>query len=379
MWQKLDRLIEDSIEKGLPSAQILIEKSGEIIKESSYGRISPSFSPEILAHSGVLYDIASLTKIFAGLYPALLNSLPLDRPLSQWRLIKERPIRQAFHSMTLRHLLMHRAGFEPNPLFYDRAYSEALFCQEREKFIDSLLKAPLQQAVDQGALYSDVDYMLLTFLIESEIEESLADWFQRALVERYGIRHATFTPLKSGYQRREIAPTELHGNSRGGGINFENMRREPIWGEVQDEKAFHCLEGVSSHAGLFASARGVLELFRLFYLGELFKPYREIALTPKEDAPTFGLGFRLNRGEEGEMAYHFGDYASQLSYGHTGWTGCMMMHDPQFELTIIYLTNRKHTEVVNPKKDTNLFLGDQLPAGRYRNVVNEVYRALKLD
>ena len=76
------------------------------------------------------------------------------------------------------------------------------------------------------------------------------------------------------------------------------------------------------------------------------------------------------------MRYMFGDVASCQAYGHTGWTGCLLIHDPKYKLTIIYLTNRKNTPVVNPDENPHLFMGDQLPAGKYLPIIQAIYQDL---
>lgn len=238
-----------------------------------------------------------------------------------------------------------------------------------DQFLAKLLKAPLIHAPQSCSLYSDVDFMLLTFILEHLLQTKIDVLFQATFPELRNQRIG-YQPMKRGYSKSEIAPTELHGNTRDHFIHFDNIRTETIHGEVQDEKAFHCMNGVSGHAGLFANCEALYSALQLMNIPPEF-------LQSQSDDPSFGLGWRLNKG--GDMAYHFGHYASEEAYGHTGWTGCVVVIDPKYDLTIIYLTNRKHSKVLNPARNQHRFLGDVLWAGQYKNIMNEIYRSLGLN
>ncbi len=360
----LDINIEASINSGLYSAQLLIAKNHKIIKHSAYGN----------ANLNTLFDIASLTKIFSltFLYQNYVNQqkIDLDLPLKdifpeyfQNNLLKDKA------NITIKMLLAHEAGFEPNPLFYDKNYSEILYCQHRDQFLDKLLQAPLINPPQSASLYSDVDFMLLTFILEKLFSKRIDQQFNEAIAYLHPL-DICYQPLLNGYTLSQIAPTELHGNTRDHFIHFGNVRTKTIHGEVQDEKAYHCMNGISGHAGLFANCSSLYRLLESMTIPSLF-------LESQSDEPSFGLGWRLNKG--GDMGYHFGHYASDQAYGHTGWTGCVVVVDPKFDLTIIYLTNRKHSRVLNPAVNQHRFLGDVLWAGQYKNIMNEIYRSLELN
>lgn len=356
--------IEASINAGLNSAQLLIVKDHKIIKHTAYGN----------ANLNTLFDIASLTKIFSltFLYQNYVNQQKIDINL---------PLKAIFPeyfnddylankaNITIKMLLAHEAGFEPNPLFYDKNYDENLYCQKRAQFLAKLLQAPLVNIPQSISLYSDVDFMLLTFILERLFSKNISEQFEEATTIFQPL-DVCYLPLQKGYKLSQIAPTELYGNTRDHFIHFENVRTKTIHGEVQDEKAYHCMNGLSGHAGLFANSHS---LYRLL---ESMKIPPEFLKSQSAD-PSFGLGWRLNKG--GDMAYHFGDLASDQAYGHTGWTGCVVVIDPKFDLTIIYLTNRKHSKVLNPAMNQHRFLGDVLWAGQYKNIVNEIYRSLELN
>ena len=383
-FANLEKIIKDSIKDGFPSAQIAIEHKSSRIYQKAFGHrtLIPSINcANLMTH----YDIASLTKVFslAFGFQSLLTNGKCELDCSLFDLLEEE-IEQGLilprekEAITLYDLLTHSAGFEPNPLFYDPTYSETLFCQDRSQFLQKLLLTPLVHPPKTTALYSDVDFMLLTFLFERLAGESLQRYLKKTFWTPLGIEDSIdYRPLENAAMRDNIAATELAGNRRDGAISFPNIRQEVIYGEVQDEKGFHCMDGISGHAGLFANSDALLKLMALmrgdndYFSNQVIEQF----LTPSRLDPTFGIGWRLNGAD---MGYMCGDYASSEAYGHTGWTGCLILRDPKYDLTISYLTNRKHTRVVDPGKNPNLFYGDTLPAGKYRIIVNEIYRELGL-
>lgn len=400
-WSKVERLIEESLQKGFPGGQLLIEKEGEIISNRAFGAISlPKcelssknsaenlmiFTRSESVTTSTLFDIASLTKIFAVTYLFQIyfeeNSLILEQTIGEIFQeeiqSKEIEVAEAVAGISIKALLSHHAGFEPNPLFYDPSYSEALYCQVRESFAAFLLKAPLIHVPETAGLYSDVDFMLLTFILEKIAGKSIEAQLEAIFWNPLALKRICYQPLEKGFDVSEISATERNGNTRDGLYDYPNIRTKMIHGEVQDEKAFYCMEGISGHAGIFSNAESLLTLFRLMYQDNAFfgEKTKQAFLSPHYADRTFGLGWRLN-GED--MRYMFGDVASMKAYGHTGWTGCLLIHDPEYALTIIYLTNRKNTPVVNPAENPHLFAGDQLPAGRYLPIIQAIYQDLGIS
>lgn len=390
----VDKIIDESLRKGFPGGQLLIEIAGKKIYERSFGSVvlencslteeaGFNFERGPMVTASTLFDIASLTKIFATTYlfqkyieeePALLT-----RTLADFfpALLKrhEECINASVGTISLKALLSHHAGFEPNPLFYDPTYSASLYCQNRENFPEALLKAPLINPVGSVGLYSDVDFMLLTYVLEKIGGEGLEAQLQRHFWVPLGLTDIMYRPLAKGLSKDQLAATERAGNTRDGLYDYPNIRTEMIQGEVQDEKAYYCLEEVSGHAGLFSNARTLSKLFKLMTTpNEIFsEAIKAQFLSPHFSEKTFGLGWRLNGPD---MGYMFGKNAGKDAFGHTGWTGCLATHDPTNQLTIIYLTNRKNTPVCDPAENPHLFYGDQLPAGRYRPIIQAIYHDL---
>ena len=88
----------------------------------------------------------------------------------------------------------------------------------------------------------------------------------------------------------------------------------------------------------------------------------------------YGLGWD-KAGASGK-AWEFGPYASKDTIGHTGWTGIVTCIDPVSDMAIILLTNKKHSLLIDPKKNANSFKGDIFETGQYGSIMSLVYEAL---
>lgn len=98
-------------------------------------------------------------------------------------------------------------------------------------------KTPLEYQPGTKHIYSDVDYMILDFIIESVTATPLDRYVENNIYKPLGLKHTVFNPLVKGFTQQQIAATELNGNTRDGVINFPNIRTSTIWGQVHDEKA----------------------------------------------------------------------------------------------------------------------------------------------
>ena len=115
-------------------------------------------------------------------------------------------------------------------------------------------------------------------------------------------------------------------------------------GEVDDDNAF-CLDGVSGHAGLFASAHDVGRVGSAFLheLGRSYgprawrKPWGPDAQTP---GSTRALGFDTPSAHGASCGPRFGKAGPRGAIGHLGFTGTSLWLDLDRELVVVLLTNR---------------------------------------
>jgi CubicO group peptidase (beta-lactamase class C family) len=176
-------------------------------------------------------------------------------------------------------------------------------------------------------VYSDLGFILLGYILERVFESPL-EAQARALHARIGLEeHLAFSPPTGA----PIAPTEVCP-----------WRGRLLRGEVHDENAAS-LGGVSGHAGLFATLRGVCGYARAVLNCRLHSAAvieylsREHARAESPECLRRGFGWSLM-----SPGWSGGDLLSPRSIGHTGFTGTGVWIDLERGRYSVLLTNRVH-------------------------------------
>ena len=401
-------LIESDIENGFTSAQLSVIRNGRIVYENAWGKVS-SYLPDgrenlksPKATTETLYDLASVTKMVSVNYA--LQKLVTDGVLGLDERItdhlgkefaedtvlvsdeKDAPadlktIKKWKEKLTVRDLLRHQGGFPadpryPAPYIYKADLEEGETYPENPLFagngadektkratVEAIFKTPLEYEPGTKTVYSDVDYMILGLVVEQVTGQDLNTWLKETFWEPMGLTHITYNPLKENFQAEDCAASELNGNTRDGLLDFPGYRTYTLQGEVHDEKAFYSMQGISGHAGLFANASDLAKLASVmlcggygekrFFSGNVIDQFT----APKhETAGNWGLGW-WRQGED-QRVWYFGTQASSGTIGHQGWTGTLLMIDPERRLVIAYLTNRINSRVTDPSENADQFDGN---------------------
>ena len=282
--------------------------------------------------------------------------------------------------LTVRDLLCHQAGFAPDPQYDNISYDQTmqridpnvrnlLFSgadgteETRCQTFRSICRTPLMYEPRTKTVYSDVDYMLLGFIVEKVTGCGLQEFLKKTFWEPMGLQRITFNPLNNGFKPEDCAATELNGNTRDGAIVFDGIRRHLIQGEVHDEKSFCAMGGVSGHAGLFATATDLAKLASLMLTGgcgnhRFFSDtVIDMFRSPKNSTEDmWGLGWQ--RQGNCRKPFYYGTLAARDTIGHQGWTGTLTMIDPEKELVVVYLTNKINSSVTDPEHDCSTFDGE---------------------
>ncbi|MEO9947534.1 MAG: penicillin binding protein PBP4B [Paraglaciecola sp.] len=391
-FAKVDELINSDIEAGFPGAVLLVLKDGKVIKRSAYGHARKfADGGEKLTHpinmqTTQLFDLASNTKMFA-------TNFALMKLVSEGKIDVTRPINdylpeyqgQGRESRLVRDLLTHSAGYSPQVRFFtkDNKLGPQFFSQNKKQTEHLLLsRVPFETGRKTKTVYSDTDYMLLSTLIERVTQEPLDLYVEQQIYHPLGLDNTLFNPLQKGFTQNQFAATEIMGNTRGGRVDFDNVRTYVLQGEVHDEKAFHSFGGVTGHAGLFSTVDDLAVLTQTLLNGGGYGKTKVFAqgvldefIKPEEGEASYGLGWR--RAAHGKRKWHFGPYASASAYGHTGWTGTVTVIDPEYDLAVILLTNARHSEIVEREDNRGPeFNGKLFETGKYGSIVSLVYEAV---
>ncbi len=324
---------DDFILTKTPSISYLISKDGEI-KRSFFGGYSLLEPKKIKTKSDTLYDLASLTKVFSTTLIALKSyqngTFDINKTFSE----KKNPF-------TPLDLLRHEAGF---PSWYPLYKFSS-----KEEVYDFLLNKMERKKVAEEAIYSCPGYILLGFILEETLNDSLNNLFFKLIANPSGIiKDAMFNPPSS--LKEKIAGSELKGDYEREMALKEGCEKYPcasddgLWGIVSDGNA-RFLGGVAGNAGLFANLKGCYELSKLFLNGTSFL-----------DKKVLKLCFERGRARSGEkrsagfkMASEDSPVSRELKKGsvyHEGFTGTFVSISEDGEI-LIMLTNRIHP--IHPK------------------------------
>jgi CubicO group peptidase (beta-lactamase class C family) len=213
--------------------------------------------------------------------------------------------------------------------------------------------AAAEEKFEPAIVYSDLNFILIGFLIERLLGKPLFNAFASEVINKLGLVRTFFGNLET--LRREIAASEK-GNEyekrtcieRGylkdpPDPGSENQFRDyQIWGEVHDGNAYF-MGGVAGHAGLFSTAEEV------FKIAQQFLP-NYTRLLKRETCDLFRTNLTPGTNEDRSFAFQLastegstaGSKMSPESFGHNGFTGTSLWIDPVKERVFVLLTNRTH-------------------------------------
>jgi CubicO group peptidase (beta-lactamase class C family) len=275
------------------------------------------------AEVGTVFDLASLTKVIATTTVTMRlvedGALGLDTrvadALASWR-------GHDREAVTVRDLLEHASGLTSHLPFYKD-------CAGRMEFERAIGELPLECPPRTRAIYSDLGFILLGFLLEDAAGRELPAAFAGAY-PRASADGLVFRPPAT--VRAAAAPTRI-----------SEWRGRLSVGEVDDDNAW-ALGGVAGHAGLFGNApsvgafaravlRGLLGLDSELHVGTAtLRAFAQRGSVPGSSRalgwdvmlPTSSCGTRMHA----------------TAIGHTGFTGTSLWIDPVADLYVVLLTNR---------------------------------------
>ncbi len=319
---EIDTIVRNGILQGVyPGAVVMIGTADTVLLSKGYGRLTWSDTAATPSPDSTLYDLASLTKVIATTPAVMLlyerGLIQLDRPVSDYL--------PAFNGegkdvLTVRHLLSHTSGlraFLPLNTLTDNAAAARA----------AVLSEPLRWRPGSRVEYSDLNAMLLGWLVEAVSETSLDDFVERELYEPLGLTQTRYNLTRD--QRVRAAPINV-------------WRGHPIQGVIHDQNAAR-LNGVSGHAGLYSTGRELARIAQ-WYLGRGSLGSDARLLTPAT-VTTFTRPGRGNRAlgwetNDTTTTENTGSLLSPEAYGHGGFTGTSIWIDPSRNLFVVLLTNR---------------------------------------
>ncbi|UYZ59392.1 glycoside hydrolase family 3 N-terminal domain-containing protein [Hymenobacter latericus] len=384
---RVDSLISAALAaKAFPGAEVLIARRGTVVLRKSYGTHTYDAKARPVRNTD-LYDLASVTKVAAAT-PALMKLQDLGKFSPEQTLgsyfdfLKESNKKD----LKMRDVLTHQARLKawipfwqsytrPKGVFsrlfakypheplklkagevpemsrrFFRPDSSARFPLQvadkmwarkdmPERLKKSIAESPLNEK--PGYVYSDLSFYLYPQLVQQQTGKPFEQFLRDELYRPLGATTLGLHP-EWRFPKARIVPTE-----------YDSLfRKQLLHGTVHDEGAA-LLGGLSGHAGLFGSANDLAKLVQLYawngkYGGQqLLKPETVQEYTKCQNCPDNRRALGFDR-PAANPSVNSAKSASQLSYGHTGYTGTYFWVDPQYDLMVILLTNR-----VNPTRRNN--------------------------
>jgi CubicO group peptidase (beta-lactamase class C family) len=365
-------LIAEGVDSGAyPGAVAIVARHDEIVAASAVGSAELGASPRPM-RLDTIFDLASVTKVVAGVSAVLLmldaGLLCLDDSISRFLPGFAAGEKRA---ITLRHLLTHTAGLPP----WLPCYTIARTADETFAYLQTV---ELEARPGMQVQYSDLGMALLRAVVREVAGEDLPALLDRALFRPLGMRETGYCPATA--LRHRMAATEL-GNRfeqrmvERAGLHFADRRTELLVGEVNDGNTHYALEGISSHAGLFAPAADLVRFGRFLlqrgeWQGRMLLSPVSIALATRNHTAglqaSYGLGWRINVRPSGPVLppvrsdmtkaifpddpaappanWWAGDLLPADTFGHTGFSGTAITICPSLDMLLILLTNRIHPD-----------------------------------
>jgi CubicO group peptidase (beta-lactamase class C family) len=322
------RVLDQAIaERAFPAAVIEVGAAGQILWRQAFGTLT--FDNDAApASDDTIFDLASLTKVIATT-PIVIQQvergvLALEDPVSghiaEWRSDDRADV-------TLRDLLAHCSGLPVwRPFFRE--------LKGRHAYEAAIAAEPLDYAPRTQSVYSDLDFILLGFIVDGRVP--LAERFALMLSQMEIVEEIQFAP--PSLWRARIAPTE-----------HDPWRGRLLVGEVHDENAA-ALGGIAGHSGLFGTAAAVGSYARHLLqvldgrAGVFRRATLEEFVTKRADIPgssrALGWDTMLPTSSCGTLM-------SARAFGHTGFTGTSLWIDPEKDVYVVLLTNRVHPTRAN--------------------------------
>ncbi len=421
----ISSIVESDIKNGFTSAQMAVIKDGRLVYQNAWGTVNaynPDGTPKTDSApvtNDTLYDLASNTKMYsvnyALQYLVSQGLVDLDAKIcdilgqefvddtiaiefADYDPVELETVKEWKSSLTIRDVLRHQAGFPADPQYYNDAFDQTTqqpdpeaenvlysgyegTAETRNATLKAICKTPLMYQPGTKTVYSDVDYMLLSFVIEKVTGKEFSSFLKETFWEPMGLEHVTYNPLDNGFKPEDCAATELNGDTRDGVISFTGARTDTIQGLVHDGKCYHSMGGISGHAGMFANATDLAKLASVMLTGGYGENkffdlnVMDVFTAPKkEDAPHWGLGWW--REANMKRAWYFGTQSSRDTIGHQGWTGTLTLIDPAENLVVVYLTNKINSRVTDPVNKPNKFNGNWYTSSTLGFVAQLLYQGI---
>jgi len=351
--QSLDKMLQDGIQNRIyPGCEIIALHHGQPIYHKVFGYLDYSRQEKVTPQT--MYDVASLTKVAATTLAVMKLYDNHEIHLTD-KIGKYLPYLAGTDkaNLTLEELLTHTSGMPAFIPFYKSIQGNEKYLRTnksenfsiqvadnlylRNDYPDTIrYKVAHCKLKEKKYEYSDLNFLLLKDMVEIvtmlPIEQFLAETYYQSM----GLSHTSFLPLKNGFSKKEIAPTEKD----------ETFRKQLVHGYVHDQTSA-LMNGNAGNAGLFSTAEELAAIFLMLQNGGVYDGTRYLSeSTVKEFTKMHALhgcqlrGYGFHTPKASGQSSIVPAAASTHIFGHQGFTGTVVWCDPDEELIFVFLSNR---------------------------------------
>ncbi len=371
---RIDGMIKQALaNKEFPGCQMLIVKKNAVVWQKSYGTYTFPNTKDLgkSTQNNNLYDVASISKVLGTLLAIMYlhdqKKINLEEKISHYLPEMSKTNKG---NITIKNLLMHQAGLipymklyertldnycKPNTFFYQKTKNEKFPLQVAEQmfarkdlpdlmwkwYMDSPVKPIEKDKIRHKHEYSDLSFYILQRLAEKLLNEKIDIFLEKTFYKPLGLAFTTYNPLTK-FPKTQIIPTEKD----------TLFRHQFLQGYVHDQGA-SMMGGIAGHAGLFSNAQNLGVLLQMLlnggeYGNRKYLSRETISLFTAQQYDDNRRGLGWDKPDKVDISY-IANIMSVQSFGHSGFTGCVVWADPTQDLAVVFLSNRICPKVENDK------------------------------
>lgn len=320
--QKIDLLLGNAISRGLiAGGVVMVGNRKGILFERAYGRSSAEPNAP-LAEIDTIFDIASLTKVVATA-PAILKlaeegKLSLVDPVVRWF---PEFVGKGKDDLLVLNLLTHTSGLDDFPIAAGDPLHSA---------VEGAAGQKLKGEIGGRFRYADINFILLGEMVRRVAGTGLDHYAEASFFTPMGMKDTAFNPVRDKALRFSAT---LSADK----TMFLGLAQDPVARQ---------LGGVAGHAGVFSTAPDLARFCYMFLNEGEFAGRRILSGRAVEQmtAPYFSRGGNVIRGLGWDISSPFsspkGNGFSEISFGHTGYSGGSIWLDPSANIFVVLLTAR---------------------------------------
>ncbi|HMS41673.1 MAG TPA: serine hydrolase, partial [Pyrinomonadaceae bacterium] len=213
----ISEFLQSRIEAGdFPSASYLVAEKGKIVLQDAIG-LAVVEPERIEAKIDTIYDLASLTKVLVtGLLCAkLIESGEIDLEeiievyLTEFQNHPE-SLKDMKWDTLIYELLTHISCFPSWKPFYLMSNDRLEGVENRNKVLELIIRTPLK--TEHKVLYSDLNFLILTFLVERIYGKRIDEVAREEIFEPLKLQNTFYNPPNE--LRKKIAANVIQAEAR---------------------------------------------------------------------------------------------------------------------------------------------------------------------